>query len=114
MFIDPPPKTTNLEDLLQWCEKLQQRILLDDLFGSVTWDPGSIADGDEVAKNVVVTGAVLGDYAICSFSVPTVTLTLTATVTAIDNVKCVLANNTGGPIDLAEGTLYARVFKRVQ
>jgi hypothetical protein len=73
---------------------------------------GSIADGNEEAKEVTVTGAALGDYAVASFSLDVADLVLDAQVTAVDTVTCILANNTGGAIDLASGTVYVRVFKR--
>jgi hypothetical protein len=82
------------------------------LSGSDTWDPASIADGDEEAKEVTVTGAALGDFVIASFSLDVTDLTLTANVTAASTVTCVLANNTGGAIDLASGTIYVRVIQR--
>jgi hypothetical protein len=111
MFIEPPPM--DQEQLRDWCQKLQQRLLEDDLKGSDTWtNPAEIADGDELAKEVTVTGAVLGDYAIASFSLDVADLVLDAQVTAADTVTCVLANNTGGGVDLAEGTIYVRVFRR--
>lgn len=80
--------------------------------GSATWNPGSIANGAEEAKEITVTGAVLGDFAIASFSLDVSDLTLTANVTDDNTVTCVLANNTGGAVDLAEGTLRVRVLKQ--
>ena len=80
--------------------------------GSATWDPGAIADGDEEAKEVTVYGALVGDFALASFSLDVSDLVLNAQVTAADTVTCVLANNTGGAVDLASGTGYVRVFKR--
>ena len=82
-----------------------------DLYGSDTWDAASIADGDEEAKNVAVTGAEMGDFCIASMGVDVVALTLTATVTAANVVTAVLANNTGGAVDLASTTLRVRVLK---
>jgi len=113
MFIEAPPKTENIQDLVQWCIKLHGRLLLEDLYSSATWDPGSIADGDEEAKEVTVTGAALGDYAVASFSLDIADLVLDAQVTAANTVTCILANNTGDAVDLASGTVYVRVFKRV-
>lgn len=83
-----------------------------DLSGSDTWDPGSIADGDEEAKEVTVTGAALGDFAMASFNLDLSDLILDAQVTAANTVTCILANNTGGAIDLASGTIYVRVMKK--
>lgn len=112
MFIERPPTEGDHEDLALWCEKLYQKILEDDLHGSATWNPGSIAGGAEEAATVTVTGAALGDYAVASFSLDVTDLVLDAQVTAADTVTCVLANNTGGAIDLASGTVYVRVFRR--
>ena len=80
--------------------------------GSAVWDPASIADGDEEAKEVTVTGAALGDFVLASFSVDIADLVLNAQVTVADTVTCILANNTGGAIDLASGTVYVRVIKK--
>jgi len=85
--------------------------IFDHIDASATWDPGSIADGDEEAKEVDVVGVALGDFALASFSLDVSDLVLDAQVTAAGKVTCVLANNTGGAIDLASGTLYIRVIK---
>jgi hypothetical protein len=80
--------------------------------GSATWNPAEIANGAEEAKEVTATGAQLGDFAIASFSLDVTDLVLDAQVTAANTVTCILANNTGGAIDLAEGTVYVRVMGR--
>ena len=54
----------------------------------------------------------MGDYAIASFSLDLTDLVLDAQVTASNVVTCVLANNTGGAVDLGEGTIYVRLIKR--
>lgn len=82
------------------------------LSGSATWDAASIADGDEEVKEVTVTGAALGDFAVASLSIDVADLALVAAVTATDTVTCQLLNNTGGAIDLASATVYVRVFPR--
>jgi hypothetical protein len=82
------------------------------LDGSVTWDPASIADGDNATTTCTVTGAVAGDFVELSFTNSLSGLTLTGYVSAADTVTAVLANNTGGAVDLSSGTLYARVRKR--
>lgn len=82
------------------------------LDGSATWDAASIADGDEEAKEVTVTGAALGDFVIASLSIDIADLQLSADVTAADTVTCVLSNSTGGAIDLASATVYVRVIKK--
>ena len=77
------------------------------LSGTATWDAGSIADGDEEAKEITVTGAALGMRVIVTPSIDLADLTLTAAVTASNTVTAVLANNTGGAIDLASMTITA-------
>ena len=74
-----------------------------------TWNPGSILDGNEEVVEVTVPGARLGDFAFASFSVDVADLVLSADVTAADTVTAILANNTGGAIDLASGTLRVKV-----
>lgn len=80
--------------------------------GSATWDAASIADGNEVAQEVTVTGAALGDFAIASHGVDVADLVLDAKVTAADTVTAVLANNTGGAINLASSTLRVVVIPK--
>lgn len=83
--------------------------------GSATWDPGSIDDGNEEAKEITVTGVALGDQVIGkSFSLDVADLVLDAQVTAANTVTAVLANNTGGAIDLGSGTIRVTVMKLSQ
>lgn len=79
--------------------------------GSDIWEPGSIAVGAMEAKDITVVGAILGDCAIASFSLDVADLILTANVTALDTVTCVLANNTAGAVDLGSGTIKVKVFR---
>jgi hypothetical protein len=60
---------------------------------------------------VTVTGAALGDFAHASFSLDLQGGTLTAWVLAADTVSLRFENGTAGAIDLASGTLEARVEK---
>jgi len=114
----------SLEDLPQYLRKLVIWIegLYSDiarranwnlgLSGSTTWNPGSIANGAEEAKEITVTGVALGDFAIASFSLDVSDLVLNAQVTDDDTVTCILANNTGGAVNLSEGTLRVKVIKK--
>jgi|TARA_R100000900_G_scaffold122470_1_gene96950 hypothetical protein len=77
---------------------------------SATWDAASIADGDEVAVDVTVPGAALGDFAMASLSVDVADLVLSVAVTAANTATAVLANNTGGAVDLGSATLRVRVI----
>ncbi len=78
-------------------------------FASATWDAAAILDGNEEAKTVTVPGAKLGDFAFASLSVDVADLVLDAQVTAANTVTCVLANNTGGSINLASATVRVKV-----
>lgn len=113
MKINAPPKT-KIPDFDAWMYRLWEKISEDHMFASATWDANSIADGDEEAKEVTVTGAVLGDQAIASLSIDISDLVLDAQVTAANTVTCILANNTGGAIDLGSATLYVRVFRKLE
>lgn len=83
-----------------------------DLQGSATFDPGTIAVGAHEPKDINVTGAEMGDFAICSFSLDTAALTLTGVVAAPGIVKCILANNTTAAVNLGSGTMRAKVIKK--
>ena len=82
------------------------------LTGSVTWDPASVADGASVTTTVTVTGVTIGDFCLASFSLSLGALSMTAHATAVDTVTVVLTNNSGGPLDIASGTLKVRVLNQ--
>lgn len=111
MKIDKAPQTNDLA-LNEWLEKLHAKLIEDDIVGSDTWDPASIANGAKASTAVTVTGAKITDYATASFSLDLTGLVLDAEVTAANTVTCVLANNTGGAVDLGSGTIYVRVYRR--
>jgi len=101
--------------LRQWWQLFNELLPFKEiLFASETKDWGSIADGDEEAEEVTVTGAALGDFAIASMSVDVEDLQLGAAVTAANTVTCVLSNNTGGAVDLGSGTLKVMVIKTLK
>jgi hypothetical protein len=77
---------------------------------STTYDPPSINAGATLTLAVTVTGAVLGNYVIASFSNSLNSITLTAYVSAADTVTFAFFNGTASSIDLTSGTLRARVF----
>lgn len=78
----------------------------------VTWDPSSIADGNEASLDVTVNGAKLGDFVMHSHEVDVSDLVTNATVTAADTVTVVLANNTGSDVDLASHTVNVKVVPK--
>jgi len=81
------------------------------LSGSATYDPPSLADGTGATTTVTVTGAALGDFASSSFSLDLQGITVNEWVSAANTVSVRFQNETGGTIDLASGTLRARVDK---
>ncbi len=87
-----------------------QDVFEDVLVGSVTADLANVADGDEVAQSITVTGAALGDFVLVSCSIDTADGTLTGTVTSADTVEIVLANNTGSGLNLGSATFKAIVL----
>ena len=103
-------KDTRRYYLEEWYENLPKLNAF--MIGSETKDWGSIADGDEAAEEVTVTGAAMGDFAVASMSIDITDLSLTAAVTAADTVTVVLGNWTGGGIDLGSGTLNVKVIPK--
>lgn len=84
------------------------------LTGSATYNPPSLADGAGATTTVTVTGAALGDYVEgVAFSLDLQGITVTAYVSAADTVSVRFQNESGGLLDLASGTLYVRVRRRM-
>lgn len=83
------------------------------LKNSATWDPASIANGASATTTVTVTGAVVGDFVVASFSNSLAGLTLTGYVSASDTVTAVLSNTTGSAVDLTSGTLTCKVLRNL-
>lgn len=83
-----------------------------ELSGSVAYDPPSISAGASEQTTVTVTGAVVSDFALGSFSAANVDIDVRANVTAADTVTLTFFNRGSGAVNLAAGTAYARVLKR--
>jgi hypothetical protein len=81
------------------------------LYNSVTFNPASLNDGDSEITTITVTGAELGYMAIASFNKDLQGILLTAYVSATDTVSVRFINQTGGVVNLAEGTLKVRVIE---
>jgi hypothetical protein len=81
------------------------------LNGSATYDPPSLVDAAGTTTTVTVTGAALGDFALASFSLDLQGITVSAYVSAANTVSVRFQNESGGTLDLASGTLKARVWK---
>lgn len=76
--------------------------------GAVTYNPPSLADGSGTTTAVTVVGASLGDFAEAAFSEDTQGVSVSAWVSAADTVSVRFQNETGGVVDLNQGTLKAR------
>src|SRR6185437_1082668 len=82
------------------------------LNGSATYDPPSLADGAGTTTTVSVTGALLGDFALASFSLDLQGITVSAYVSSADTVAVRFQNESGGVLALSSGTLRARVWRQ--
>lgn len=82
------------------------------LYGSATWDPGSIAVGGSETFAFTVTGAAVGDFVTASFSQNLSGLVISGYVSSSNTVRVTLANNTGGAINLSSGTVRVRIEKQ--
>jgi hypothetical protein len=81
------------------------------LSATATWDPASIADGDDLSTTITVTGAVAGNPVFASLStLGTNDVLISAHVQAADTVRVTLLNRSGGAFDAASGTLRVVVF----
>lgn len=79
---------------------------------ATTYDPPNIVVGGQEITTVAVPGAEVGDFALASFSIVSPGLTITAFVSAADVVTVVLFNGTGSDVNMASGTLRAKVLKQ--
>jgi hypothetical protein len=83
-----------------------------ELIATATWDPASVPAPGQQSTTVTVTGANLGDFCEASFSLSQGALIDSAYVEGANTVRFILANLTAGAVDLASGTVTARVLKR--
>lgn len=80
---------------------------------SATYDPPAIAAGSTLTQAFTVTGAAFGDFVQVSFSQNLSGLTLTAYVSAPDQVTIAAHNPTAGTINLPSGDLKLRLTRSV-
>jgi len=83
---------------------------LQGLEGSATFNPAELVDGVGETTTVTVTNAALGDFCVASFSLDLQGITVTSYVSTTDTVAVRFQNETTGTINLASGTLRARVW----
>lgn len=82
------------------------------LSATATWDPASLGANAETSTTLTVTGAAVGDVAMCGHTQVTADLLqLSCYVSAADTVRAVLENISAGTIDVSSGTLRAEVWK---
>ncbi len=82
------------------------------LKGVTTWNPAGLSAGQVTFTTVTVHGAVAGNPAIASHTqLGANNVLLSAHVQAADTVRVVLKNETGGLLDVANGTLTVLVFQ---
>lgn len=82
-------------------------------FGSATYNPSDLADGGGETTTVTVTSASVGDRVDVTFSNDLQGINLHAWVSASNTVSVRFQNETGGNVNLGNGTLRAWVTKRV-
>ena len=111
LLYEPGPTPLTVEGVIEYLGREMRRIAnaISGTEQSATWDPGSIANGAEASVDVSLVGAELGDIAVASFSLDVQDLVISAAVTAQNVVTVTLANNTGGAIDLASGTVKVKL-----
>lgn len=79
-----------------------------------TWNPGNLVDGaGETSAAVTVTGAAFGDMVLVAAPYDLQGITCTGYVSAADTAQVRLQNETGGAIDLANGTWHVWVRKQL-
>lgn len=81
------------------------------LYGSATYNPPSVGPGSSATTTVSVTSASIGDSVTLGFTNSLAGMVLTGYVSSANTVTAVFSNPTAGAIDLASGTLYAKVVK---
>lgn len=107
---EDPEVDAYLSALFQYVDTLRTRVgqlLPRFLSNTATFNPANLVDGAGETTTVTVTGARLGDLAQASFSLDVQGISVTAYVSADDTVSVRFQNETGGALNLAEGTLRA-------
>lgn len=82
------------------------------LFKSFTFDPGSLLDAaGETSAAQTVTGVAFGDFVLVAAPYDLQGITVTAYVSAVDTVVVRVQNESGGTLNLADGTWKVVVLK---
>lgn len=103
-----------LQDIVRAINALNQtlsdNLAVPPVRGSATYNPPSLVSGASATTTISITGAIMGRFALASFSLDLQGITLSAYVSAAGTVTCVFFNGTAGTLDLASGTLAAIVI----
>jgi hypothetical protein len=96
---------------------IQQSVQFRSLFGDtipfqVTIDVASNIDAAGTTEAFSVPGAALGDFVMVAHTLSAQAITITAYVSATDQVSIRYQNESGGTIDLASQTVYGVVLKK--
>lgn len=84
------------------------------LSGEQAYDPPSIPGNSQAASiTIAVPGAVMGDFVVGSFSIALGGIQILAYVDSPGVVRVIFQNNGTSTVDLAAGTVYVRVIKRI-
>lgn len=78
------------------------------------WDPGNILDGDATVNSETIPGLEFGDFVLVGVPYNPQNLVVCGYVSAANQARVVLANNTGGAVNLGSGTWRLRIFKAEQ
>jgi hypothetical protein len=84
------------------------------LTGSVIWNPPNLANSAQQSTTMTVTGAAVGDAVVLGFSQSLGGTQLRGEVTAADTVTIYHTNLSGGAVDVAQGTVYAKVWPSIR
>jgi hypothetical protein len=91
------------------------RLINPPLWGSVTWNPASAADGvGETSADITVTGAAVGDSVEVFPPENLLGVLYAGYVSASNTVKIRIQNESGGVVDLGNSDWYVRVRKRYE
>lgn len=82
-----------------------------EIYGAVSIDPGSLADGVGATYPVTITGANLGDTVQIAAPYDLQGITVTGYVSAVNTVQVRVQNESGGTLDLASGSWKFKVTK---
>lgn len=108
----PTPVSNDPRVLREWISREFLRIAenMKPIQIQTTWNPGSLSNNSTEELDIDFPQAELGDVAIAAFSLDTQGLILAANVQSAGTITVTLTNNSGGAIDLGEGTLTVRLL----